>query len=154
MMEAELAVVASSAATTIVGLMATDAWGQVKEKITALWWRFRPEQAEAVEAELSCARSEMADADKTVTLAISREWESRLLRLLAADASAAGELRRVVAELRQIPSVRQVQGEVRQHAKASGHSTVIQIGGDGAFSDLPLIRQQPGRGETDDRRGR
>ena len=145
-MDAELAVVASSAATTIVTLMATDAWGQVKEKVGALWRRFRPEQADAVEAELDRARLEIAAADETVGLAISREWESRLLRLLAADAEVAAELSRVVAELRQIPAGKSVRGDVRQSATASRQSTVIQIGGDGTIGKLPLTSRQQGWG--------
>jgi hypothetical protein len=145
-MDAELAVMASSAATTIVNLMATDAWDQVKGKVGALWRRFRPEQADAVEAELDRARMEIRDADETVTLSITRDWESRLLRLLAADAAVAAELSRVTAELKQIPAAQQARGNVRQIAKASGQSTVIQIGGDGTIGTLPLIRQQRARG--------
>jgi len=101
-MDADLAVMASSAATTIVGLMATDAWDQVKEKTWALWRHFRPEQADAIGSDLDRAHAEITDAGETVALAISREWESRLLRLLAADTAVAAELSRVLDELSQI----------------------------------------------------
>ena len=112
-----------------------------------MWRRFRPEQADAVESDLNRARLEIAGADETVALAISREWESRLLRLLAADSAVAAELSLVVAELRQIPAGAQARGDVRQSAKASGQSTVIQIGGDGTIGGLPPVRQRqaPGR---------
>jgi hypothetical protein len=53
-MDADLAVIASSAATTIVSLMATDAWDQAK-KIWALWRHFRPEQADAIGSDLDRA---------------------------------------------------------------------------------------------------
>jgi hypothetical protein len=138
-MDAELAVLASSAATTIVTLLATDAWDEVKAKVGALWRRFRPQEAHAVEAELTQGHLEIEGADETVTLAIARHWESRLLRLLAADAAVAAELRHVVDEFAPIGEDRQVRGSVRQSAKASGRSTVIQIGGDATIGELPLI---------------
>jgi hypothetical protein len=138
-MDTELAVLVSSAATTIVTLMATDAWDQVKAKVGALWRRFRPEQADAIEAELTRGHLEIGSADETVALAITRDWESRLLRLLAADADVAAELRHVVDELVALREGRQVRGSVRQSAKASGGSTVIQVGGDGTMGALPLV---------------
>lgn len=140
-MDAELAVIASSAATSIVKLMVTDAWDQAKDKIGALWRRFRPEQAADVVLDLDRARLEMASADQTVALAILREWESRLLRLLAADSAVADELNRVVSEFRQLLATPQSRGDVRQSARASGQSTVIQIGGDGTIGELPLASE-------------
>lgn len=145
-MGAELSVLASSAATTIVKLMTTDAWDQVKGKMGALWRRYGPEQARDVESDLDRARMEIAGADETVALAISREWESRLLRLLAADSAVAAELSRVVAELRQIPAGGSARGDIWQSARASGRSTVIQIGGNGSIGELPLIRQRQALG--------
>ena len=136
-MDGELVALAGSAATTIVTLLATDAWGEVKEMIGGLWRRFRPEQADAAEQELDRAHAEIATGDETVSLAISREWESRLLRLLAADASAADELSRILAKLSQSHLV-QRRGAVQQSARASGHSTVIQVGGDATLGELPL----------------
>jgi hypothetical protein len=136
-MDGELAALAGSAATTIVTLLATDAWGEVREKIGGLWRRFRPESADAAEQELDRAHAEIAIADQTVALAITREWESRLLRLLAADADAASELGRILADLSESRPA-QRRGAVRQTAKASGHSTVIQVGGDAAIGELPL----------------
>lgn len=136
-MGAELASLASSAAASITNLLATDAWEQVKEKIGVLWRRFRPDQAADVEAELDRGHLEIRDSDETVALAITRDWESRLLRLLAADAAAVAELSRVVAELRQTQTGRPSQGRVWQNATASGHSTVIQVGGNATIGELP-----------------
>lgn len=136
-MDGELVALAGSAATTIVTLLATDAWGEVKEMIRGLWQRFRPEQADAAEQELDRAHVEIATGDETVTLAIAKEWESRLLRLLAADADAAAELSRILVKLSRSRSA-QRRGAVRQTAKASGHSTVIQVGGDATLGELPL----------------
>jgi len=138
-MDGELAVLASSAAVTITNLLATDAWEQVKEKIVGLWRRFRPEQADAIEAELTRGHLEIGSAGETVALAITKDWESWLLRLLAADASVAAELSRVVDELGPLKTGQQVRRSVRQSAKASGRSTVIQVGGDATIGELPLI---------------
>jgi hypothetical protein len=123
-------------------LLATDAWEQVKEKLVMLWRRFRPEQADAIEAELTQRHLEIESADETVALAITKDLESRLLRLLAANVTVAAELRRVVDELGSLKATQQVRGSVRQSAKATGRSTVIQVGGDATIGELPLI---PGR---------
>jgi hypothetical protein len=147
-MDGDLAVMASSAATTIVSLMATDAWGQAKEKICTLWRHFRPEQADSIGSDLDRACAEIAGAGEAVALAISREWESRLLRLLAADTAVAAELSRVIDELSRIRSGGLARGGIRQSARASGKSTVIQIGGDGAVGDLGLIRYWSVQGGT------
>jgi hypothetical protein len=136
-MDGELVALAGSVATTIVTLLATDAWSEVKEMIVGLWRRFRPELADAAEQELDRAHAEVATADEAVVLAITRGWESRLLRLLAADASAAAELSRILARLSQSHLV-QRRGSVQQSARASGRSTVIQVGGDATIGELPL----------------
>jgi hypothetical protein len=138
-MDGELPALASSAAVTITNLLATDAWGQVREKIAGLWRRFRPEQADAIEAELTRGHVEIESADETIKLAITKDWESRLLRLLAANVTVTAELSRVLDELGTLKVGQQVRGSVRQSAKASGRSTVIQVGGDATMHDLPLI---------------
>jgi hypothetical protein len=126
---------AAAAATTIVNLLATDAWGKAKEKVGALWRRFHPEQADAVEAELAQAHDEVRGGDETAVRAQALYWESRLLRLMSADAAVAAELARVVDELRaDSPSTY----TVSQRAKATGRSTVIQVGRDAQIGEKPL----------------
>lgn len=137
-MDAKLAVLASSAATTVVNLLATDAWDQVKAKVGALWRRFRPDQVDAIEAALARGHLEIGRANEMVALAVTKDWESRLLRLLASDAAVAAELTRVVDELASLMEARQVRDSVWQSAKASGRSTVIQVGGDATLGELPL----------------
>jgi hypothetical protein len=82
---------------------------------------------------------EIEGADEAVALAIAKDWESRLLRVLAANTTAADELRRILAELGLLQASRQVPGSVWQSAKASGGSTVIQVGGDATLGEPPLI---------------
>jgi hypothetical protein len=129
-MDTELAALATSSATTIVTLLTTDAWDQVKQKMTVLWRRFKPDQAASIGIELARSRLEIQNADAARARAITLDWESRLLRLLATDAAVAAELRDAVAELRQLSAGQQVQGAVSQHAKDIRNSTVIQIAGD------------------------
>ena len=128
-MDAELVTLASTAATTAVTLATTDAWGQAKQKLLALWRRFKPDQADAAMAELDQGHLEIQGADAAITRVITLAWESQLLRLLAADAAVAAELSRVVTELRALPATARGRGGVTQHVRAD-HSTVIQVAGD------------------------
>ena len=58
-MDAEVALLAQSAGTTLVALMATDAWHRARDGITQLWRRTQPERAETVAAELEAGREEV-----------------------------------------------------------------------------------------------
>lgn len=129
-MDAELATLASTAAATAVAVATTDAWGEAKQKLIALWRRFRPEQADAVSAELDQGHQEIQSADTAICRAIALDWESGLLRLLAADPAAAAELNRVIAELKQLSAAATARGTITQEAHADQHSTVIQVAGD------------------------
>jgi len=130
--DSESAALASAAATTVVALLTTDGWTQVKKEVGGLWRRFRPSHAETVEADLAEAREEVLAGGGAVTGALVIEWESRLRRLLAADRAVAGGLARVTGVL----AGHLVRGEsggnvtVSQYAEAFGGSTVIQVGRD------------------------
>jgi hypothetical protein len=138
-MDPETAELASAAATTMVNLLTTEAWETVRDKIVALWRRFRPDQADAVASELAQGHAELtsagaaADDAGAAGLALSRYWESRLLRLLAENAAAVPELRRAVAGL----SGRPESAVIRQRADASGGSSVIQVAGDAWIGNVP-----------------
>ena len=93
-------------------------------------WRFKPDQADSIGNELARSRLEIQNADTATARAITLDWESRLLRLLATDAAAAAELRDVVAELRQLSAGQPTRGAVLQHAEDIRNSTAIQIAGD------------------------
>ncbi|WNF25530.1 hypothetical protein RI138_01205 [Streptomyces sp. C11-1] len=100
-MEAELMTLAASGATTVVGLMATEAWTQVRGRLA----RFlsRGEDTDAVDAELEESRAELtaarADADEATAADIEAEWRTRLRRALRANPEAAEELRTLLDEL-------------------------------------------------------
>ncbi len=131
-MDSETGALASTAATAVVALLATDAWALVKKELGDLWRRFRPSHAEVVEADLVQAREETLAGDEAVARALIIEWESRLRRLLATDQAVAGELARVIGVLAGlVPGCENV--TVTQRGSASGHGTVIQVGRDARF---------------------
>lgn len=84
-MEAELATLAVSGATTVVGLMAGDAWTAAKSRVVALFRQGRSEPA-AVEDELEESRRELIAArdeeDEAVAAGVQALWLMRLRRLL------------------------------------------------------------------------
>ncbi|MFE0583373.1 hypothetical protein [Streptomyces sp. NPDC058874] len=130
-MEPEIVALASSAGTTIVTLMATDAWERVREGITSLWRREHAERAESVAVELDVTREDLLVASETgdsnVHGELQAEWQGRIRRLLAIRPEVAGELRRLLDELAAQPGGAPA---VTQHATASGHSRIYQAGRD------------------------
>lgn len=85
---------ATSGATTLVGLMVTEGWGQLRDRVAGLFRR--QGRAEVVGAELESSREVLLEAarqgDPEVREAVALEWRSRLTQLLAADAQAVAEL--------------------------------------------------------------
>ncbi|MDW4897329.1 hypothetical protein ACIG0A_23830 [Streptomyces californicus] len=100
-MEAELTALAASGATTFVGLMATEAWSQVRGRLAGVLGR--GEGDEVIDAELEESRAELtaarAEGDQQAAADIEAAWRNRLRRTLRADPAAAEELRAVLEEL-------------------------------------------------------
>ncbi|MFD4988474.1 hypothetical protein [Streptomyces sp. NPDC058374] len=100
-MDAELAALAASGASSLVGLMVSDAWSATRERVARLLARGGDE--DRVTAELTAARAELAEADRTGDeehrADVQEEWQLRLRRLLRADPEAATELRRLIDEI-------------------------------------------------------
>ncbi|MGW1011777.1 hypothetical protein ACWD4X_17325 [Streptomyces termitum] len=130
-MEAELAVLAGTAGTTLVTLLTTEAWQRVSDGITSLWRRAEPERAEAISAELEVARTDLLAARETGDSGtggeLGAEWQGRIRRLLVAHPEEAEVLRALLDELR--PALPDVPA-VTQHATASGNARVYQAGRD------------------------
>ncbi|WP_411104074.1 hypothetical protein [Streptomyces sp. cmx-4-9] len=133
-MDAALVALASSAATTVVGLLATDAWEQAKSAVTAFWQRSRPGQAETVGAELVAVRTELLAArragDETTQAGLTAEWRNRLQRLLAADPALADDLRELLAELPPLAPEPVRGNRVEMHGTASDDARIYMSGGD------------------------
>jgi hypothetical protein len=99
-MDAELAALASSGATALVGLMVSDSWTQVKEGFARLFARpageIPPEELETARIELLTAHLE---SDHAKQAAIQDRWRTRLQELLRSDATARFELRHLLDTL-------------------------------------------------------
>ncbi|MGW1324754.1 NB-ARC domain-containing protein [Streptomyces antibioticus] len=100
-MEAELATLAASGATALVGLMVSDAWERAKGAIA----RFAGRRAsgEDVEGELEADRAELNDARTTGDVRAQADVRARLRQrletLFQEDPGAAEELARLLAEV-------------------------------------------------------
>ncbi|MFE2292539.1 ATP-binding protein [Streptomyces sp. NPDC059452] len=101
-MEAELTALAASGATALVGLMATEAWNQVRGRVARFLAR-NDEESAAVDAELEESRAELiglrAGADEDSAADVEEEWRLRLRRALRTNPEAAAELRDLLDEL-------------------------------------------------------
>ena len=88
-MDAELATVISTAATTLVRLLATDGWERAKTALGSLWRRAHPDQTAAMDADLAESRAAVLAArdsgDEQAERDIESEWRGRLRYLVAAD---------------------------------------------------------------------
>ncbi|MER7408538.1 hypothetical protein ABT373_40450 [Streptomyces sp. NPDC000070] len=100
-MEAELAALAASGATTVVTLMVSDAWEQARTRVVRLFARGGDEAS--VEADAEVFREELlaarAAGDTEVVSDVEEEWRLRLRRVLRSDPAAAQELRELLDEL-------------------------------------------------------
>ncbi|MFI7410327.1 hypothetical protein ACIBU0_16855 [Streptomyces sp. NPDC049627] len=133
-MDPQIADLARTAGTTMVTLMATQAWEAARDGVVALWQRFQPARAESVGDELEATREDLLLAreagDEASEAELAAEWQGRLRRLLLARPEVAEELRRLLAELTpQLPQQPLI-GEIHLRAEASGSARVYQAGRD------------------------
>ena len=133
-MDPELTSLASTAATTFVQLLTTDAWQRLKGLI-GLLTRSRPEREAALEAELDDSRAEIVAAGddvEQVRAELTAEWSGRLRRLLAANPAIAAELRRLLDD-ELGPVLRETDRErpsIRMRAVVSDSGRAYQAGHD------------------------
>lgn len=116
----------------MVAAMATDAWQQARGGLVALWRRVRPDEAQAVDAELSAAQTVLLADDGRVTAAeLTEVWQARLLELLLTDQQRTDELAQELDRLTRslAPPASRV-GSVRMSARATESGRVYQSGGD------------------------
>lgn len=98
-MDTGLEELATSGASTLVGLMVTDLWNQVRGRIAALLRR------DKAGAELERSRRELTAArqagDSVAVAQVEAQWRSRLRGILARDPQAVAELRALLDEFGQ-----------------------------------------------------
>ncbi|MCX5402109.1 hypothetical protein [Streptomyces sp. NBC_00102] len=128
-MDTEFATLAASGATTLVSLMVTDSWTQVRE----LFARLLSPTAPTVVADLDGARDRVLAADAGTSARTVREvtaqWHVHLHHLLRTGSVTSEELRDVLALLRQFDVPARLPAVV--HNDINGgvqHGPVIQAG--------------------------
>lgn len=129
-MEAELTALATSGATTLIGLMVSDSWNQIRERVARL---LAPDgRTEEALTELDSARNTLLATQETgcelTTVAITAEWRTRLYLLLQLNPNATNELRSMLTPLNDPLRER---GQLTVHNVISGgvqHGPVIQSG--------------------------
>lgn len=134
--DAELATVISTAATTLVRLLATDGWERAKTALGSLWRRAHPDQPDAIDTDLADSRAAVLAArdsgNEQAERDLESEWRGRLRYLVAADPALIAGLSELVQDLRAaLSAVEHAQGgHIEMHAHASGHAQVFQAGRD------------------------
>ncbi|WP_066376582.1 hypothetical protein [Herbidospora mongoliensis] len=91
-----------AAVTALVGAMATDAWQQSRTAVVAWWRKVRPEQADAVQAELETTQTQVLAAreraDSDTEQALAGVWRLRLQHLLNEDPDIGPQLQHLLDE--------------------------------------------------------
>ncbi|MEU1122225.1 hypothetical protein ABZ371_01210 [Streptomyces sp. NPDC005899] len=130
-MDAEITLLASTAGTTLMTLLATDAWQSARDGLLEIWHRVRPDRVPVISAELASTREELLRAEETgdaeTQSEMRVEWQGRIRRLLGAHPELAEDLRALLGE---DPPDEPAPSVVTQRATASGHARVYQAGGD------------------------
>jgi hypothetical protein len=134
-MEPEITQLAATASTTLVALLATDAWQGARDGLVALWRRARPDRTEAIAGELDDAREDLltaqAGGDRQTADEIGAEWQGRIRRLLGAHPELLPELSALLTELTpEAASAATASYAVDLRATASGEARVYQAGRD------------------------
>lgn len=134
-MDADLSALAWKGASTVVALLATDAWEKAKTALGSLWRRAHPERADALEAELMESRASVLNAreggDEALENALTLVWQSRLAHLLSTDPALAAQFQHLLNEVLvpALPINEQTRiVKLEMHARASGHGRVYQAG--------------------------
>ncbi|MFF1730755.1 hypothetical protein [Streptomyces sp. NPDC058247] len=131
-MEAQLLELARAAGTTMVTLMATDAWQRSRDGFAALWRRAGGARPEAIEDELAATRDDLLLArqsdDADAEQELIGEWSGRVRRLLRDHPEIAEELRVVLNELD--PEGADRPATVNMRAEARDSARVYQAGRD------------------------
>jgi hypothetical protein len=130
LLEETLVALASTAGTTLVAAMATEAWQGARNGIAGLFGRAGTSRQATIEAQLDGHAELVAGADAHEADQVRQElapvWRRQLERLLADDGGAAAELEALVAQVqRALPAAQQAWAHtVIQNITASGVGSV------------------------------
>lgn len=140
-MEPEIVDLARTAGTTLVTLMATDAWQTARSGMTALWRRVLPARADGIAGEMDSAREELIAArrtgDEEAEQELRAEWSGRVRRLLAQQPDVAEELRQILLDLEPARAEEDLRArtEINLRAEVSGSGRVYQAGRDQTITE-------------------
>jgi hypothetical protein len=125
--------IVQQAGTALVQAIATDAWQQVKQAVTALWRRVHPGHADRLGGDLDQLRAQVlqarVDGDAQTEQALEGAWQLRLQELLRADPALAADLRQVLDQVL-TPATAQAgaTGAILMTGTSRDSSTFTQIG--------------------------
>ncbi|MFY1650158.1 hypothetical protein ACN27J_04595 [Solwaraspora sp. WMMB762] len=129
--------IAAATGAALIQAIATDAWEKARDGTVALWRRVRPQQADAVDAELAEVREEVMaarrDGDTDAERGLVDDWQRKLQRLIRQDPAFAAELRRLLDDTLTplLPPANQQQaGSITMTANAKDNARVYQAGRD------------------------
>jgi hypothetical protein len=127
-MDAELIALGASGATTLVSLMATDAWNKAKTTVAKAFGRNSSDQ-QALFEELEAARQQVLEASEEPQSleAASHHWQTRLIDLALTTAEPAKTLVSLVDELSKASqAATESKGPVNMKAEASDGGKIAQ----------------------------
>ncbi|WFE20288.1 hypothetical protein O7621_20640 [Solwaraspora sp. WMMD937] len=129
--------IAAATGAALIQAIATDAWEKARDGAVALWRRVRPQQADAVAAELAEVREEVMaarrDGDTDAERGLVDDWQRKLQRLIRQDPAFAAELRRLLDDtLTPLlpPADQQQVGSITMTANAKDNARVYQAARD------------------------
>ncbi|MDG4770974.1 hypothetical protein [Solwaraspora sp. WMMD792] len=129
--------IAAATGAALIQAIATDAWEKARDGAVALWRRVRPQQADAVAAELAEVREEVMaarrDGDTDAERGLVDDWQRKLQRLIRQDPAFAAELRRLLDDtLTPLlpPADQQQVGGITMTATARDNARVYQAARD------------------------
>ena len=131
-MDAEVVTLAASGATTLVSLMATDAWGKAKELVQKAFSRSEKGAAEELLAELGSARGDLAlprGAEQSAE-GLAEVWKRLLIESVADGSISAEQLASLTDDLASLAtgSTPANGGGISMSASAQNGGKVFQQG--------------------------
>ncbi|MFE6845422.1 hypothetical protein [Streptomyces sp. NPDC057686] len=126
-----------SAAASLLGAMATDAWGRARDGVIALWRRARtgPAGQEAeLDTQLAALRTRLTEArqtgDTAAEQAMAADWQERFRELLRRHPELAEPIRDLIDELGPAPAAPPDGGGTTLTARVSGQGRAYLAGRD------------------------
>jgi hypothetical protein len=127
-----LLALATASANSLVSLMTSDAWEQVKLGISKLFGRSDQRAAEEADRELELNRQELISSNSRDDLETADElraaWRGKFRRLLIEDPEAEEALRGILTEWNPEEAQRLAANVITQSASARDHGRVYQQG--------------------------